>query len=126
MGLQTVRKEVTSCPNPNFKRLPQIEEQINKMREQKREKENERLSMKQDTGKEVGLSKELEYFWNIVYSSPWIVKITAFAFFVFFLMIELLVLVSAWSYKKDDDNDYEKIINHQMRTRIKKLENLSN
>src|SRR5215470_2815521 len=126
--MQTVSKEVNtqSLPNPNIERLSQIEEQINKMREQKQEKENKKLTMQEDLEKEfrskLGLLQELQYVTNIIFSS-WVSKFIGFIFIAFFLIVELLVLVI--KFATDNENDYNKMIVHQMETRIQRLKNLS-
>lgn len=116
----------TSVPNPKMELIPQLEKQISDLRSMKLEKENEILNIQKLTEQElmgkVGFLDELKMMYEILASSPiglfvWIL------FFLFFVTIELFVLVNKIS---DKENDYDKLIDHQMSIRYMMLDRLRN
>jgi hypothetical protein len=125
--LVLTNKTVTnnSIPNPKAEMIPSIDAQIKYLREQKTSKENEKLNiqdvLEKDLKSKTGFLDELKILFSILLSSS-----VAFAvwtlIFLFFLAIELFVLVNKFG---DSKNDYDKTIIHQMETRIKMLEKLT-
>jgi hypothetical protein len=113
-----------SIQNPKVDLIPQIDAQIKYLREQKNNKETEKVNIQQvleaDLKSKVGFLDELKTLFSILFSSlvalsVWVV------IFLFFLSIELFVLVIKFG---DSENDYDKTIVHQMETRIRMLEKL--
>jgi len=114
-----------SIPNPKTDLISQIDAQIKLLREQKTIKENVKLNIQQllenELKSKVGFLDELKLLFSILFSSI-ISLIIWILLFIFFLAIELFVLVNKIG---DKNNDYDKIILHQMNTKIKMLDNLS-
>ncbi len=115
-----------SVPNPKMELIPQIDKQISDLRAIKLEKENEILNIQKLTEAEllgkVGFLDELKMMYDILLSSPiglfvWIL------FFLFFATIELFVLVNKIT---DKENDYDKLVDHQMGVRLDMLDRLKN
>lgn len=116
---------LTDVQNPKAELLPDIEDQVKLLRAQKSEKENSKINIRQEIEKELkgktGFLEELNVLFSILFSS----KIALFvwlSFFIFFLTIELFVLVNKFGER---ENDYDKIILHQRDIRLKMLEKLS-
>ena len=121
-----VNRTVTSnsIPNPKADLIPQIDDQIKYLREQKTLKENDKLNIQQvletDLKSKIGFLDELNILFSILLSSGIAFFVWALIF-CFFLAIELFVLVNKLG---DPKNDYDRIIVHQMETRIIMLEKL--
>jgi len=121
-----VNRTVTSnsIPNPKADLVPQIDAQIKYLREQKTLKENDKLNIQQvletDLKSKIGFLDELNILFSILLSSGIAFFVWALIF-CFFLAIELFVLVNKLG---DPKNDYDRIIVHQMETRIIMLEKL--
>ena len=115
----------SEVPNPNIQSLPRIENDINQLRSQINSKQNSLLSIRENLNKKFsssrGLSEELTTLFEILFSNP-ITFFVWFCFLLFFLAIELFVLMSKIG---DSENDYDKLINYQMEIRIKMLEKLN-
>lgn len=111
--------------NPKAALLPDIEEQISLLRSQLNEKENNKINIREELEKELGMKTgfldELKILFSILLSS-WIAMIVWSMFFLFLLSIEVLVLVNKFGEEK---TDYESIILHQKDVRIKMLDNLT-
>ncbi len=124
--LVPINKTVTSnsIPNPKNELIPQIDAQIKYLREQKTLKENEKLNIQQvletDLKSKVGFLDELKILFSILLSSG-IALFVWILIFIFFLAIELFVLVNKFG---DVKNDYDITVVHQMDTRIMMLEKL--
>lgn len=114
----------TSLPNPKMELIPQIDKQISELRAIKLEKENEILNIQKLTEQElmgkVGFLDELKMMYEILWSSPIALFVWAL-FFLFFVTIELFVLVSKIT---DKENDYDKLLEHQMAMRFAMLDSL--
>lgn len=120
------QKTVTgsSIPNPKTEMIPAIDAQIRYLVEQRTQKEtgmlNIRNVLEKDLQSKTGFLDELKVLFTILFNSG-----IAFAMwlliFLFFLAIELFVLVNKFG---DSKNDYDKTILHQMETRMKMLERL--
>ncbi|MFT5213128.1 MAG: hypothetical protein ACI9WV_000844 [Patiriisocius sp.] len=116
--------ESQSIQNPRIKLLPELEKQIENLRKNRIRLSNKKNTIREDFEKELlakkGFLDELQVLFTILGSS----LISCFVWglwFVFFLIIELFVLVSKLS---DSENDYQKIIKHQMDIRISALDQL--
>jgi hypothetical protein len=114
-----------SIPNPRLESLPSLTEQIKSLREQKVKREDEKLKARQiietELNSKSGFWDELKVLFSILLSSP-IAFMVWILIFLFFLAIELFVLLNKYG---DKNNDYDKIVLHQMEIRIKMLENLN-
>lgn len=111
--------------NPKSALIGSLDSTIADMRKQKAEKENNKLNIRPALEKEMkdktGFLDELKVMYRLISGSG-----TALAFWLlwilFFLFIELLVLVSKMGEKA---NDYEKTVLHHMNLQIRKLEALA-
>lgn len=114
-----------SIANPKADLIPQIDDQIKYLRSQKNSKENKKLNVQKlledDLKSKVGFLDELKTLFAILFSSG-IALFVWSLLFLFFLAIELFVLVNKFG---DDKNDYDRTIIHQMDIRIKMLEQLA-
>lgn len=116
--------ENESQPNPKIKLLENVDFELSKIRDSRKERSDRLLLLQEDVSSELrenqGFLTELIALTKILKREPW-----AFVFwlllFVFVLMLELLVLAAKASA---EDTDYDKIILHQKETRIKTLVNL--
>lgn len=112
---------LTDIPNPKQNLIPTLDKQIADVRKQKSQKESARITIRQDLEDEfkskMGILDELTILFSILLSSGVALFIWS-CLFVFFLAIELFVLVSKLS---DGENDYDKLILHQKDIRIKVL-----
>lgn len=111
--------------NPKATLLPGIADQISKLRAQKSEKENSKINIRQELETELnartGFLDELKILFSILLSS-WIAMVVWLMFFLFFICVEVFVLINKFG---EERNDYYSIILHQKDTRIKMLEKLS-
>jgi len=111
--------------NPKTDLIPQLDVILKNLREQKVKKENDKLNIQQlleeSIKSKVGFLDELKTLFSILLSSP-IALFIWVLLFLFFLMIELFIIVNKFG---DAENDYDKTILHQMDVRIKMLDKLS-
>jgi len=124
--VQTNRKTASSSiPNPKIDLIPKIDEQIKLLNEKVQEKENEILesqsTIESELSSKVGFIDELKSLFSILFTFP-IALIIWILLFVFFLSIELFILVIKYA---DGENDYDKRVNHQVNLR-KRMIDLSN
>jgi len=125
--LVLVGKTVTiqNTINPKTDLIPQLDVILKNLREQKVKKENDKLNIQQlleeSIKSKVGFLDELKTLFSILLSSP-IALFIWILLFLFFLMIELFIIVNKFG---DAENDYDKTILHQMDVRIKMLDKLS-
>ncbi|MDG1278523.1 MAG: DUF4407 domain-containing protein [Algoriphagus sp.] len=114
----------TSILNPKAELIPLIDKQIAELRDSKNEKEKQVINMQevleQELKSKVGFLDELKTLFSIILESPVAIFVWVL-WFIFFLAIELFVLVSKLG---DNLNDYDKTITHQMNIRLKMLEKL--
>jgi hypothetical protein len=115
---------LNDVPNPKAALLPDIASQITKLRAQKSEKENSKINIRQELETELnaktGFLDELKILFGILLSSS-IAMVVWFMFFLFFMCVEVFVLINKFG---EDKTDYDSIILHQKETRIKMLEKL--
>lgn len=115
---------LNDVPNPKASLLPDIASQITKLRTQKSEKENSKINIRQELETELnaktGFLDELKILFGILLSSS-IALVVWLMFFLFFMCVEVFVLINKFGEEK---NDYDSIILHQKDTRIKMLEKL--
>ncbi|QKG79307.1 DUF4407 domain-containing protein [Tenuifilum thalassicum] len=122
-----VGREVTyqSVPNPKASLIPQIDDQLAQLRTDLAKKEELLLNIRSEIEKEMqsktGFLDELTALYKIATSS-FVSIFVWMLFFLFFASMELFILVNKIS---DNHTDYEDIIMHQMRVRMKQLEKLS-
>lgn len=116
---------LSDISNPKQLLLAPLDKQIEDLRKQKLAKESSRFTIRQDLEKELlsktGILDELTILFSILTASGaamfvWI------CFFIFFLAIELFVLMSKAA---DQTNDYDKLLVHQMEIRMKVLDKLN-
>ena len=114
-----------SIPNPKKKSLDQADDQIDTFLNDKallHEKiGNVREKLEEQLKNNKGFLDELEVMYTIL-SSSMVSRIVWGLWIVFFLIIELLVLVSKMFEK---ENDYQKMVHHQMRVRMEALSKLT-
>ncbi|MGE5395643.1 MAG: DUF4407 domain-containing protein [Candidatus Saccharibacteria bacterium] len=120
------QKTVTgsSIPNPKAEMIPAIDAQIRYLVEQRTQKETGMLNIRdvleKDLQSKTGFLDELKVLFTILFNSG--IALTMWTLiFLFFLAIELFVLVNKFG---DSKNDYDKTILHQMEMRMKMLEKL--
>lgn len=115
---------IKQVQNPKINLIPAIDEQLKQLQNQRIEKQNYKINIGKQLEKEIkakrGFLDELMVLKKILAEDKtalfvWILL------FVFFLSLELFVLVNKLS---DNKLDYDKIISHQVDTKIKMLENL--
>ncbi|MGB3617961.1 MAG: DUF4407 domain-containing protein, partial [Catalinimonas sp.] len=110
--------------NPKVKQIAPLEAQVAALRERKDRKQNDRLSIRNDIeqalSERTGLLDEINVLFAILLSSR-VALAVWICLFTFFLAIELFVLVSKAG---DKENDYDRVVSHQVNTRIKRLEAL--
>ncbi|NVK53837.1 MAG: DUF4407 domain-containing protein [Flavobacteriaceae bacterium] len=115
-----------SIPNPKLEMLPQLDKQLNDLRESKNEKETMVINMQEVLEEElrskIGFLDEIKTLFSIIGDSL-VALFIWILWFIFFLAIELFVLVTKLS---DHSNDYDKTVTHQMSVRLKMLEELAN
>ncbi len=116
---------LTDVPNPKGDLLPGIINQMDQLRAQKTEKENSKINIRAeieaDLKSKTGFLDELQVLFSILLSSP-IALFVWIMFFLFFMSLEILVLVNKFG---EGHNDYDKVITHQMETRINMLDKIA-
>jgi hypothetical protein len=122
MNLSTFKtKEVQ---NPKFELIKTIDEQLKVMRAQNIDKQKYKINIREELEKVIkekrGFLDELGVLRKIL-SSDLIALFVWILLFIFFLSLELFVLVNKLSNNK---LDYDKLISHQVETKIAILENL--
>lgn len=114
----------TQVPNPKITLIPSLDSIIGAMRDQKTQKENSILHMRPELEKEMkaktGFLDELIIMKRML-SASYVVLGFWLLWILFFLFIEMLVLVSKMG---DTSNDYDKVVLHHMNLQIRRLEAL--
>ena len=109
---------LTDVANPKAGLLPNITDQVNQLRKQKSEKENSKINIRQELEAELssktGFLDELNVLFSILLSSK-VALVVWLMFFLFFMSLEVLVLVNKFGEEK---NDYDRIISHQVDVRL--------
>lgn len=112
--------------NPKNKQVPILIEQIDKLANQKTEKENFQVdirnSIEEELKSKTGFLDELNILFNEILLKDNLALFIWLCILLFFLSIELFVLVNKVG---DSKTDYDHIINHQMDVRIKMIDELS-
>lgn len=116
---------LTDIQNPKAGLIPAIDQQIAEIRAQITEKQKSRLNIREDLEKELksrtGFLDELKTLMSVLTSHP-LALIVWILIFVFFLALEIFVLVIKFG---DVKNDYEKTVFHQMDLKNKMIEELT-
>src|SRR5690606_31282280 len=104
----------SNVANPKISLIPQLEQNINELRNQKTEKETALLNIRPQLEKEisskVGFLDELEVMYSLISRSN--VALSVWLIWLLFLLgLEMLVLISKVNEK---ENDYEKTVKHHM------------
>ena len=114
-----------SIPNPKAKFIPDLDIQIVDLRKQKTTLSNHVVDIREKTEKELlnskGFLDELKIMFTILLSSP-ISLVVWSLWLLFFLIIELFILVSKLT---DTENDYDIIVKHQMMVKIDAINKIS-
>jgi len=117
---------LTDIVNPKAEIIPTIDLQINNLRSQIAEKHKARINIRQNLENEFksksGFLDELKTLISILISH-YVALIVWILIFLFFLSLEIFILVIKIG---DVKNDYDKIILHQMNMRVKMIEELAN
>jgi hypothetical protein len=112
-------------PNPKIAMIESIDAHIKALRSQKERKDSMLLNMQQVIESELksktGFLDELKVLFSVLLSSS-IALIVWILIFLFFLMIELFILVNKFG---DDKNDYDRLLQHQIDVRIKMIDKLT-
>ena len=115
---------LTDISNPKTEYVASIDKQISGLRSQLAEKQNARITIRQDLEAELkgktGFLDELVLLFSILFTHD-IALFVWICLFIFFLAIELFVLMNKFG---DALTDYDVTIRHQMDTRVKMLEKL--
>lgn len=110
--------------NPKTEYIASIDQQIAGLRVQLAEKQNARITIRQDLETELkgktGFLDELVLLFSILFTHN-IALFVWICLFIFFLAIELFVLMNKFG---DAVTDYDMTIRHQMDTRVRVLEKL--
>lgn len=116
---------LTDVQNPKAALLPGITDQINQLRRQKSEKEISKINARQELETELksktGFLDELNVLFSVLLSSTVAMTVWSMMFLVF-MSLEVLVIVNRYG---EDKNDYDRVISHQMDTRMVMLDNLT-
>lgn len=116
---------LTDIPNPKAELLPGITDQINQLRVLKTAAESSKLNARNELEAELqsktGFLDELNILFGVLLSST-VAMVVWTMIFIFFMSLELLVLVNKFG---EDKSDYESVIAHQKETRLRMLEKLS-
>lgn len=114
-----------SVLNPKAKLIEDVDKQISNLREEKSQLSHQIIDVREKTEKELLQSKgfldELKIMFRILLSSP-VSMVVWSLWLLFFLIIELFVLISKLA---DSENDYERIIKHQMEVRIEAINKIT-
>lgn len=117
---------LTDIVNPKAELIPSIDLQIANLRTQVADKQKARINIRQNLENEfrskTGFLDELKTLISILVSH-YIALIVWILIFLFFLSLEIFILVIKIG---DVKNDYDKIILHQMNMRVKMIEELAN
>jgi Domain of unknown function (DUF4407) len=120
-SLPTQTTVSSSAPNPNIARVAPLETVIDKLRQQKNERElallNIRPQLEKEMSSKVGFLDELKIMMHIISGSKeamvvWLI------WFVFLLFLETLVLVGKAT---EQENDYERTVKHHMELQNRRL-----
>jgi outer membrane murein-binding lipoprotein Lpp len=113
-----------SVENPKMKLIPVIDEQINKIQENKREIENKKINIRtlveEELKSKTGFIEELNIIFKIIMSSH-LSLVSWLLIFLFFFFIELFVLINKWT---NEPTDYEELLNFQETIRKRKIQML--
>jgi len=117
---------LTDAVNPKAGLIPTVDQLLADLRVQKSEKQKARINIRQDLEKDLkektGFLDELTTLIFIL-TSHTVALIVWLLIFVFFLSLEIFVLVIKFG---DSKNDYERAILYQMDTRIMMIDELAN
>jgi hypothetical protein len=119
-------RTVSSIPNPKMNFIQPLDLQIDGLRKRKANLDSNLLALRPMVEKEikekVGFLDELKVMYKLISESN-IALVVWFLWFFFLLGLEMFVLISKTSEKK---NDYEETVLHQMNIQMKKLKLLEN
>lgn len=119
-------KTVSSIPNPKMTLIQPLDQQIEGLRKTKSNLDSNLLALRPMVEKQirekVGFLDELKVMYKLISESK-IAMLVWFLWFFFLLGLEMFVLISKTSEKR---NDYEETVLHQMNIQMKKLKLLEN
>jgi hypothetical protein len=111
---------LTDVPNPKAELIPQIDNHIANLRAEKAAKENARLTIRQDLENELksktGFLDELIVLLSVL-RSHWMAWAVWIIIVVFFLLLELFVLVNKWELW----DDYDELVLKQMESNKRRI-----
>ena len=120
----SVTQTIKQVQNPKIALLPAIDDRIKQLQTQSIEKQNYKINLRKELQQQINAKKgfldELNVLVKILTEHK-IALVVWLLLFIFFFSLELFVLVNKLS---DNKLDYDKIIAHQVDTKIKMLENL--
>ena len=109
--------------NPKANLIPDIDNQIREFRTHRDELSSQKITIRNDLEKElienVAFLDELEVMVDILMSSV-VSLVVWLLWFIFFLAIELFVIIS----KTDNEDDYNRVIKHQLNIRLDAIDEL--
>lgn len=119
-------RTISSIPNPKMNLIQPLDQQIEGLRDRKAALDSNLLALRpiveKEIRKKVGFLDELKVMYKLI-SESHIAMGVWFLWFFFLLGLEMFVLISKTSEKK---NDYEETVLHQMNIQMKKLKLLEN
>ena len=119
-------RTVSSIPNPKMNLVQPLDDQIASLRDHKAALDSSLLALRpmveKDIRENVGFLDELKVMYKLISESN-IALFVWLLWFLFLLGLEMFVLISKTSEKK---NDYEETVLHQMNIQMKKLKLLEN
>lgn len=117
-------RTIKQVQNPKVNLIPALDGQLKQLRTQSIDQQNYKINLRKELDKEIkakrGFLDELTVLTKIL-STDKAAFFVWFLLFIFFLSLELFVLVNKLSNNK---LDYDKLISHQVDTKIAILENL--
>jgi hypothetical protein len=122
----TTQKTIREVPNPKRDLIPAKEEQIKKLTSQYIEKQNYKINLQNELQKEIkakrGFLNELTALRKVLSEDTSGIAFFVWCLlFVFFLSLELFVLINKLT---DKGLDYDKLVAHQVATKMAVLEKL--
>jgi hypothetical protein len=117
--------EMNSMANPKMSLIDGVDETINQYTEKRNQYITERLNLRQESVEELksksGFLDELETMYHIMQDSMIAIVVWSL-WFLFFLGLELFILVSKIGEHKKEDTDYNYIVECQKKAYIKRAE----
>jgi hypothetical protein len=111
--------------NPKTSLIPALDKQLEMLNQQIADKQTYKINLRDEVSKDIkskrGFLDELKVLRKVLFEDN-IALLVWLLLFIFFFSLELFVLINKLS---DSKLDYDKIVTHQLETKVKMLENLS-